>query len=142
MTAVDMQCIHKKILFVHQPTYPQSASLCAQPYEIVIALSGIWCTVNKSSIHFRFEKEYEKVRGQIEVSKCWINIATCLQPNKWMYSNKFMTTTLKEREFIAPAGDKSFKNMKKSVKSESGSWIQHNSTCIYWVSWKAGSQKS
>lgn len=36
MTAIDMQCIHKIIIFVHQPTYPHSASLRAQPCKIVI----------------------------------------------------------------------------------------------------------
>lgn len=36
MTAVDMECIHKKIMFVRQPTYPHSANLHAQPYKIVI----------------------------------------------------------------------------------------------------------
>lgn len=33
-----------------------------------------------------------------------------------MYSEKFMTTTLGEREFVALAGNKSFNNMKKSEK--------------------------
>lgn len=79
-------------------------------------LSGIWCTVSKSSIYFRFEREYKEVRGQIEVSECRINIATCHQPNKQMYSKKFMTTTLEEREFVALTGNKSFNNMKKSEK--------------------------
>lgn len=80
-------------------------------------LSGIWCAVSKSSIHFRFEREHEEVRGQIEVSECRINIATCHQWNRRMYSKKFMTTTLGEREFVAPAGNKSFNNMKKSEKN-------------------------
>jgi len=33
-----------------------------------------------------------------------------------MYNKIFMTTTLEERQFVAPAENKSFNNMKKSEK--------------------------
>lgn len=84
------QHICKKIMYVQHQIYPSSASFNAHSYRRVIHLLWHLKYSEQSSIHFRFKRECGKVRGQMEIEECKINIATCHWTNQKMYNTRFM----------------------------------------------------
>lgn len=120
------QHICKKIMCVQHQTYPHSANFNAQPYRNAIHLLWHLRYNEQSSIHFIFVREYEKMRGQMKVAECRINIAPSHWTNQRMYNMRFMISAPEQRVFAAPSRNISSDTMKRSKKWTPVSWSQQD----------------
>lgn len=103
------QHICKKIMYVQHQIYPSSASFNVHSYRRTIHLLWHLKYSEQSSIHLRFKRECGKVRGQMEIAECKINIATCHWTNQQMYNTRFMASALEQKEFTGLTQNISFK---------------------------------